>query len=82
MCALLFLSFAQVHAVMKGREEDTEMEVMLFAMNEFDRVTDWKKKIDTHLGQVLATELKNNAAKLAKWTIQSLLSGADIMKIG
>jgi translation initiation factor 3 subunit D len=27
--------------------------------------------------QVLATELKNNANKLAKWTAQALLSGAD-----
>ena len=32
--------------------------------------------------QVLATELKNNANKLAKWTCQALLAGADMMKIG
>ncbi|CAN0001357.1 unnamed protein product, partial [Sphacelaria rigidula] len=33
-------------------------------------------------GAILATELKNNSAKLAKWTAQSILSGADQMKIG
>lgn len=31
----------------------------------------------TLYSQVLATELKNNANKLAKWTAQALLSGAD-----
>lgn len=33
-------------------------------------------------GAILATELKNNSAKLAKWTAQSILGGADVMKIG
>jgi translation initiation factor 3 subunit D len=31
---------------------------------------------------VLATELKNNANKLAKWTAQALLAGAEQMKLG
>ena len=30
----------------------------------------------------MANELKNNSFKLAKWTAQSLLAGADQMKIG
>ena len=30
----------------------------------------------------MATELKNNSCKLAKWTAQSMLSGADQMKVG
>jgi len=42
----------------------------------------WRDKIDSQRGAVLATELKNNSFKLAKWTAQSLLSGADQMKIG
>ncbi|RVW95893.1 Eukaryotic translation initiation factor 3 subunit D [Vitis vinifera] len=33
-------------------------------------------------GAVLATELKNNANKLAKWTAQALLASADLMKLG
>ena len=31
---------------------------------------------------MLATELKNNSCKLAKWTAQSMIAGADQMKIG
>mmetsp|Transcript_24860 Transcript_24860/g.35068 ORF Transcript_24860/g.35068 Transcript_24860/m.35068 type:complete len:609 (+) Transcript_24860:141-1967(+) len=42
----------------------------------------WREKIDSQRGAVLATELKNNSFKLAKWTAQSLLAGADQMKIG
>lgn len=36
----------------------------------------------TQRGAVLATELKNNANKLAKWTAQAMLAGADMMKLG
>jgi len=45
-------------------------------------VINWRDKIDSQRGAVLATELKNNAFKLAKWTAQSLLAGAEQMKIG
>lgn len=34
------------------------------------------------LGSLMMTELKNNAFKLAKWAAQSILAGADLMKIG
>jgi hypothetical protein len=33
-------------------------------------------------GTVLANELKLNACKLAKWTVQSLLVGSDLIKFG
>lgn len=55
------------------------------ALTEFDsKVTgvDWRQKIETQRGAVIATELKNNANKLAKWTCCSLLAGADQMKLG
>jgi translation initiation factor 3 subunit D len=42
----------------------------------------WRDKIDSQRGAVLANELKNNSFKLAKWTAQSILAGADQMKIG
>ena len=38
--------------------------------------------MDTQRGAVLANELKNNACKLAKWTVQSILAGADNLKFG
>ncbi|CAA3013500.1 eukaryotic translation initiation factor 3 subunit D-like [Olea europaea subsp. europaea] len=57
----------------------------LNALNEFDPKysgVDWRQKLETQRGAVLATELKNNANKLAKWTAQALLAGADMMKLG
>ena len=42
----------------------------------------WRQKIDAQRGAVLATELKNNSCRLARWTAQSLLAGADQMKLG
>ena len=43
---------------------------------------DWRSKLDTQRGAVLATELKNNSCKLAKWTVNSLLAGSDLIKFG
>lgn len=59
------------------------------ALNEFDPraqgaggAPDWRTKLDSQRGAVVATEMKNNSCKLAKWTVQSVLAGADLMKIG
>lgn len=43
---------------------------------------DWRQKLENQRGAVLATELKNNANKLAKWTAAALISGADMIKLG
>ena len=43
---------------------------------------DWRAKLETQRGAVLATELKNNANKLAKWTAAALVSGVDMIKLG
>ena len=43
---------------------------------------EWRQKLDTQRGAVLATELKNNGCKLAKWTVASVLSGSEYLKIG
>lgn len=57
-----------------------------YALNEWNSRysggVDWRQKIDTQRGAVLATELKNNSCKVAKWTAQAILSGAHQMKIG
>ncbi|ESO01694.1 hypothetical protein HELRODRAFT_185703 [Helobdella robusta] len=56
------------------------------ALNEWDSKysggVDWRSKLDTQRGAVLATELKNNSCKLAKWTVSSLLAGSDLIKFG
>lgn len=43
---------------------------------------DWRQKLENQRGAVLATELKNNANKLAKWTAAALIAGADMIKLG
>ncbi|KAE8683207.1 Eukaryotic translation initiation factor 3 subunit D [Hibiscus syriacus] len=57
----------------------------LNAVNEFDpkySCVDWRQKLETQRGAVLATELKNNANKLAKWIAQSILANDDLMRLG
>ena len=43
---------------------------------------DWRQKIENQRGAVLATELKNNANKLARWTSAALVAGVDQIKLG
>lgn len=58
----------------------------IYSLNEWDSKmsngVNWRQKVDQQRGAVLVTELKNNSCKLAKWTAQSILSGADQMKVG
>lgn len=53
-------------------------------MTEYDsKVTgvDWRQKLEAQRGAVLATELKNNASKLARWTAAALAAGVDLVKL-
>ncbi len=59
-----------------------ERYVTTFALNEFEPSTLWRKKLDKQKGAVFATAAKNNSFKVAKWTAQTFLSGANFMKIG
>lgn len=43
---------------------------------------DWRTKLDTQRGAVIATEMRNNSCKLARWAVQGLLAGAEQMKVG
>ncbi|KAG8720095.1 hypothetical protein FRC08_001196 [Ceratobasidium sp. 394] len=63
--------------------------VTIKALNEFDSraegaggAPDWRTKLDSQRGAVVATEMKNNSCKLAKWAVQSILAGAEVLKIG
>eukprot|EP00629_Pelagomonadales_sp_RCC1024_P017180 CAMPEP_0119273930 /NCGR_PEP_ID=MMETSP1329-20130426/11153_1 /TAXON_ID=114041 /ORGANISM="Genus nov. species nov., Strain RCC1024" /LENGTH=567 /DNA_ID=CAMNT_0007274187 /DNA_START=134 /DNA_END=1834 /DNA_ORIENTATION=- len=74
----------EVHAVVDKRGNKQKMTA--FALNEWDSKqsggVEWRQKIDSQRGAVLATELKNNSCKLARWTAQSILAGAEQMKLG
>uniref|UniRef100_A0A8B9WYF6 Eukaryotic translation initiation factor 3 subunit D n=1 Tax=Bos mutus grunniens TaxID=30521 RepID=A0A8B9WYF6_BOSMU len=43
---------------------------------------DWRQKLDSQRGAVIATELKNNSYKLARWTCCALLAGSEYLKLG
>lgn len=74
----------EVHGWQRKKGEDQYL--TCYALNEWDSRfaggVNWRQKIDQQKGAVLATELKNNSCKLAKWTAQSILAGADQMKLG
>lgn len=64
--------------------------VTIKALNEYDpraqgaggKALDWRKNLDTQKGAIVANEMKNNSAKLARWAVQSYLAGAEQMKMG
>jgi translation initiation factor 3 subunit D len=68
------------------RKQGREQFMTSFALNEWDSNlsggVEWRQKISSQPGAVMATELKNNSCKLAKWTAQSVIAGAEAMKIG
>lgn len=73
----------------QGNPREGQSLVTIRALNEFDPrapgaggAPDWRAKLDTQRGAVAATEMKNNSCKLAKWAVQSILAGAELMKIG
>ncbi|CAK9190419.1 unnamed protein product [Sphagnum jensenii] len=73
----------ELHSVAEVKGQEILLTVN--SLNEFDsKITgvDWRQKIENQRGAVLATELKNNANKLAKWTAQAILAGAEQMKLG
>jgi len=75
----------EIDGATKGKQ-DEDLFMRLYALNEIDsKLTqgiDWRQKLDSQRGAVLATELKNNSNKLAKWTLQAMLAGADLIKLG
>lgn len=74
----------ELHGVHSKRGK--EMLFNTYAVNEWDsklsKTKDWRPRIDTQRGAVLGEEMKNNSHKLAKWTAQAMLAGADRMRIG
>ena len=78
---------AELDAVVKSGKDNQFLTVK--ALNEFDAraqgaggALDWRAKLGSQMGAVVATEMKNNSCKLARWTTQSILAKADAMKLG
>ncbi|KAH6895164.1 eukaryotic translation initiation factor 3 subunit D [Thelonectria olida] len=78
----------EVDAVQKNAISG-DQHITIKALNEFDSkaagsggALDWRSKLVTQRGAVVATEMKNNSCKLARWTVQSILAKSDQMKLG
>ncbi|KAK3059514.1 hypothetical protein LTS18_010691 [Coniosporium uncinatum] len=79
----------ELDAVMKNAISGEDQYLVIKALNEFDNkaqgsggALDWRSKLASQRGAVVATEMKNNSCKLARWTVQSVLAKADVMKLG
>jgi len=76
-----FIVRAEVDGV--TTEKGLEKFINVRALNEFDeRLSAWRTKLDVQKGAVLAAELKNNSAKLARWTAMSMLADVSLIKLG
>jgi len=58
--------------------------VSVKAMHEYEPKPNynWRAHLESTRGACLATELKNNAFKLGRWTAQAILAGCETIKIG
>lgn len=79
----------ELDAVQKNAINGDDQFLTVHALNEFDNkaqgsggALDWRSKLVSQRGAVVATEMKNNSCKLARWTVQSILAKADFMKLG
>lgn len=79
----------ELDAVVKNNISGEDQMLTIKALNEFDNkaqgsggALDWRTKLASQRGAVVATEMKNNSCKLARWTVQSILAKADLMKLG
>ncbi|RYP03152.1 hypothetical protein DL764_005359 [Monosporascus ibericus] len=79
----------ELDAVQKNAISGEDQLLVVKALNEFDNkaqgsgsALDWRTKLVSQRGAVVATEMKNNSVKLARWTVQSVLAKADVMKLG
>ncbi|KAH0842205.1 eukaryotic translation initiation factor 3 subunit D [Fonsecaea monophora] len=79
----------ELDAAIKNNISGEDQFLTLKALNEFDHkaqgsggALDWRTKLTSQRGAVVATEMKNNSCKLARWTTQAILAKADQMKLG
>jgi translation initiation factor 3 subunit D len=79
----------ELDAVVRNSVSGEDQYLVIKALNEFDSkapgsggALDWRSSLASRRGAVVATEMKNNSCKLARWTVQSTLAQADVMKLG
>ncbi|GAA97192.1 uncharacterized protein L969DRAFT_69651 [Mixia osmundae IAM 14324] len=79
----------EVDTILKASGTEGDQYINTRTLFEFDSraqgaggAPDWRSKLDAQRGAVIATEMKNNSCKLARWAVQSILAGAEQIKMG
>jgi translation initiation factor 3 subunit D len=75
----------EIDAVQHNPTTGNDDLVSIKALNEYggsSGTLEWKNKIVNQRGAIIATEVKNNLSKVSRWTLQSILAGAALLKIG
>jgi translation initiation factor 3 subunit D len=75
---------SDVDCLMPESTPETPVYASIKALNEYapKGTQGWRYCIEAQRGAVLATELKNNSFKLARWTAQATIAGCDVIKFG
>lgn len=70
-------------AVFKNKEGQTGF-MNIKSFNEWKQqpTMDWRSKLESQRGAILATELKNNALNVARWTLSAMLAGSSQLRLG
>ncbi|XP_017098589.2 eukaryotic translation initiation factor 3 subunit D-2 [Drosophila bipectinata] len=82
---LVLVARCKHNGVIQGPNGELQF-LSIKALNEWDskaaNSVEWRQKLDTQRGAVLASELRNNSCKLARWTVEAVLAGSDQLKLG
>lgn len=76
-----------INAIQRKKATNTTQYLSIVSLHEWDpkgmgNTLGWRSTVDAQRGNLLATEIRANAMKLAKFTISAMLAGADHMRIG
>eukprot|EP00033_Pygsuia_biforma_P001230 GCRY01001395.1.p1 GENE.GCRY01001395.1~~GCRY01001395.1.p1 ORF type:complete len:566 (+),score=142.54 GCRY01001395.1:141-1700(+) len=71
----------EVDAAIKDKDGKTSF-VTLRALNEWEPRMEWRQKLISQAGAVLATGLRNNGCKMARWALQAVLADSAQLKLG
>eukprot|EP00761_Pharyngomonas_kirbyi_P013197 gb/GECH01013224.1/.p1 GENE.gb/GECH01013224.1/~~gb/GECH01013224.1/.p1 ORF type:complete len:524 (+),score=164.29 gb/GECH01013224.1/:1-1572(+) len=71
-----------VDAIMEFKKQYRTMSIM--AALQYDPMNaeeNWSNRLDTQSSACIGTEIKNNSVKYAKWAVESLFSGTELLKL-
>jgi translation initiation factor 3 subunit D len=70
-----------LHGVMEMKDASLQS-VQSYALNEWENSHEqWRKRLPSQRGAVMAAEMRNNAAKLGRWTAAALISEAQLLSL-